>query len=90
MTETDIRQKIKDVIADVSDIAVADIGDQAAFVEDLGLDSLVMLEISVDIELQFDLEVPEDVSGFIPCKDAVISFNNPLNGTGKPMPPIPS
>lgn len=61
MTETDIRQKIKDVIADVSDIAVADIGDQAAFVEDLGLDSLVMLEISVDIELQFDLEVPEDV-----------------------------
>jgi acyl carrier protein len=60
MTEVEIRDSIKKVIASVSDIALAEIGDSASFKEDLGLDSLVLLEISVDIGLQFELDIPEE------------------------------
>jgi acyl carrier protein len=60
MTELEIRESIKKVIANVSDIDLADIGDSASFKEDLGLDSLVLLEISVDIGLQFALDIPEE------------------------------
>jgi acyl carrier protein len=58
--EGDIRNKIKEAIANVSDIELEDIPDDASFKDDLGLDSLVLLEISVDIELQFGLEVSEE------------------------------
>jgi acyl carrier protein len=60
MTEVEIRDSIKKVVASVSDIDPADIGDVASFKEDLGLDSLVLLEISVDIGLQFELDIPEE------------------------------
>lgn len=60
MDTVEIRNKIKQAIANVSEIDPEDIEDSAAFVDDLGLDSLVLLEISVDIEMQFGLEVPEE------------------------------
>jgi acyl carrier protein len=60
MDEQDIRSKIKAAIAKISDIEAADIADTASFKDDLGLDSLVLLEISVEIEMQFGLEVNEE------------------------------
>jgi acyl carrier protein len=70
--ESDIRNKIKEAIANVSDIELEDIPDDASFKDDLGLDSLVLLEISVDIELQFGLEVSEeDLAQLHTLQDAV-------------------
>ena len=70
--ENDIRNKIKEAIANVSDIELEDISDEASFKDDLGLDSLVLLEISVDIELQFGLEVSEeDLAQLHTLQDAV-------------------
>ena len=60
MTESEIRNGIKKVIANVSDIDLEEIGDAASFKEDLSLDSLVLLEIAVDIGLQFQLDIPEE------------------------------
>jgi acyl carrier protein len=60
MTEGEIRDSIKRVIANISDIDLEAIGDSASFKEDLGLDSLVLLEIAVDIGLQFQLDIPEE------------------------------
>lgn len=59
MTELEIRRSIKEAIASVCDIALEDIGDTASFKEDLGLDSLALLELAIDIELRFTLDVPE-------------------------------
>ena len=53
MNESEIRRRVKEVIAGVSGIDVMEIGDNASFEEDLELDSLALLEISVDIELRF-------------------------------------
>ena len=72
MDTVEIRNKIKEAIANVSEIDPEDIEDSAAFVEDLGLDSLVLLEISVDIEMQFGLEVSEeDLKQLRSVQDAV-------------------
>jgi len=60
MTEFEIRDSVKKVIANVSDIDLEAIGDAASFKEDLSLDSLVLLEIAVDIGLQFQLDIREE------------------------------
>ena len=63
MNELEIRSRIKEVIVSVSGIDLEEIGDDASFEEDLELDSLALLEISVDIELQFreyNVKIPDD------------------------------
>jgi len=63
MNESEIRRRVKEVIAGVSGIDIMEIGDNASFEEDLELDSLALLEISVDIELrfkEFNIQIPDD------------------------------
>jgi acyl carrier protein len=81
MDERDIRNKIKAAIAQISGIEAADIADTASFTDDLGLDSLVLLEISVEIEMQFGLEVhEEDLKQLQTVQDAVEFVQQALVG----------
>lgn len=48
MDVNEIRRKTKDSISRITGIPVDDIADSASYREDLGLDSLAMLEIAVD------------------------------------------
>ncbi|MEZ5333315.1 MAG: acyl carrier protein [Thermoanaerobaculia bacterium] len=57
MTTEEIRVRVKEIIADVAGVDAAGIGDEAHFIEDLGLDSLAMLEMGVDIDYEFKLGV---------------------------------
>ena len=54
-----VRERIKRVIANVTRIPVEKIGDRADFRDDLGLDSLSMLEIGVDVDQEFALGVED-------------------------------
>ena len=56
----EVRAKIKEIIANVTNIDPAEIADNASFVEDLQLDSLSLLEIGVDVDYEFKLGVPEE------------------------------
>ncbi len=60
MHVVEVRAKVKEIIAGVTDIDPADIGDGASFIEDLQLDSLSLLEIGVDVDYEFKLGVSEE------------------------------
>ena len=60
MEVTEIRAKIKEIIADVANLDPERIDDKAKFVEDLALDSLSLLEIGVDIDYLFKLGVSDE------------------------------
>jgi acyl carrier protein len=60
MDSEEIRNQIKGFISNAANIDPSQIGDKASYKDDLGLDSLTMLEISVDLESEFDLIVPEE------------------------------
>ena len=60
MTETDIRDSIKQSIARITGIPPHEISDSASYRDDLGLDSLSMLEIAVDAELCFEVKIPDE------------------------------
>ena len=60
MQPEEIRQKVKQIIADVADLEVSEIADDASFVEDLDLDSLAMLEMGVDVDYAFKLGVGDE------------------------------
>jgi acyl carrier protein len=57
MDEAAIREKVKEVIHNVTNIDPQEIENHASFREDLNIDSLAMLEIGVDINYEFQLNV---------------------------------
>ncbi|MDP9122036.1 MAG: phosphopantetheine-binding protein [Acidobacteriota bacterium] len=60
MEISEVRKKIKQVIASVAGIDAQKIADDAMLREDLDLDSLSLLEIGVDVDLAFALELPDE------------------------------
>lgn len=55
-----IGQRIKEIIANVTNLDPNGIGDQDSFIDQLKLDSLSLLEIGVDIDYEFKLNLPEE------------------------------
>ena len=60
MDVAEVREKVKEIIANVTNIDPAEIADDAHFIDDLQLDSLSLLEIGVDVDYEFRLGVPEE------------------------------
>lgn len=56
----EIRGKVKDVIAQVGGLDRGSIGDEATLREELNLDSLSLLEIAVEVDLAFKLDLPDE------------------------------
>ena len=55
-----IRAEVKRIIAQVSGLAVEEIGDSARLVDDLDLDSLSLMEIGVDVDYAYRLGLAEE------------------------------
>ena len=60
MDQAEIKQRIKQIISNVTNIAPSEIDDEASFTKDLDLDSLSLLEIGVDVDYEFQLGLPEE------------------------------
>ena len=60
MEPTQIKARIKEIISTVSGIPSEDIADDASYTDELGLDSLTLLEIGVDMDYEFKLGLPEE------------------------------
>jgi acyl carrier protein len=56
----EILDRIKHIIANVAGLDAKKIGDEAMLREELKLDSLSLLEIGVDVDLAFKLELPDE------------------------------
>jgi acyl carrier protein len=56
----EIRDRIKQIIANVAGLDSTRIGDEARLRDELKLDSLSLLEIGVDVDLAFKLELPDE------------------------------
>ena len=60
MTSDEIRGKIKQIIGNVAGMDPGRIQDGDHFRNDLNLDSLSLLEIGVDVDLAFQLGLPDE------------------------------
>ncbi|MBC7321690.1 MAG: acyl carrier protein [Acetomicrobium sp.] len=56
----EIQEKLKQIVMDRLDVDEDQITMEASFVEDLGADSLDIVELIMGIEEEFDIEIPDE------------------------------
>ena len=56
----DIGQRVKEIIAKNLDVDVNDIKPESSFINDLGADSLAIVELVLALEEEFELDIPDD------------------------------
>jgi acyl carrier protein len=59
-TEDEVRQEIRNLIAAVTERSPDEILDSASFTDELGVDSLMAMEMMVAVDKKFKIDVPEE------------------------------
>ncbi len=68
----DIAAEVKRIIKEQLDVDEKDIAPEAKFIDDLGADSLGLVELVLAFEEAFEIDIPdEDTEGIRTVKDAV-------------------
>ncbi len=68
----DIVERVKRLIAENLGVALEEVRADAAFIDDLGADSLDIVELVMAIEKEFDVEIPdEDAEEISTVQDAI-------------------
>jgi len=72
MTREEIAKMVKDIIVEKLGVNPSEVKEEASFVEDLGTDSLDTVELVMDLEEKFGLEIPdEDAEKIKTVRDAI-------------------
>jgi acyl carrier protein len=69
-------ERVKAVIAKQLRMEVSEIADDAAIVEDLGADSLDIVEMLMTLEDELDIIIPDDATGLRTVKDVADFIDN--------------
>ena len=72
MSSDEIFDKIKEIIVEQLGVAETAVAPEASFIDDLGADSLDIVELIMAIEEEFDLEIPDnDAEKVVTVSDVV-------------------
>lgn len=67
-----IEEKVKKIIAEKLSVDIEEVVPEASFVDDLGADSLDLVELIMSMEEEFDVEISDDdAEKIVTVKDAM-------------------
>ena len=60
MSQTNIEERVRNIICDQLAVEVDKVTTTASFIDDLGADSLDIVELVMTMEEEFDLDIPDE------------------------------
>ena len=69
-----IEEKVKNVIVEQLGVEAETVTPEASFIDDLGADSLDIVELVMTMEEEFDLEIPDEDAEKIKTVNDVVSY----------------
>ena len=80
MSSEEVFEKVKETIIEQLGVADTAVTTEASFIDDLGADSLDIVELIMALEEEFDIEIPnEEAEKIVTVGDAVEQIKNALN-----------
>jgi acyl carrier protein len=76
MSAANIESQVKSIIADQLGVGEDEIKAESSFIEDLGADSLDIVELLMEMEEKFDIEIPEDDAANIKTVGDAVNYIN--------------
>lgn len=73
-TREEIFKKVKAIIVDQLGVEESEVQGEAHFIDDLGADSLDIVELIMALEEEFDLEVPDEDAEKLTTVDTVVDY----------------
>ena len=81
MADKSIEEKVKDIIVEQLGVNPEQVTPQASFIEDLGADSLDIVELVMEFEKEFNIDIPdEDAEKLRTVGDAIGYLNQKVGG----------
>ena len=74
MNQEEIFEKIKAIIIDQLGVTESSITMEASFIDDLGADSLDIVEFIMALEEEFDIEIPDSDAEKVVTVDDVVEY----------------
>lgn len=71
---SDIASRVKAIIVDKLGVTEAEVTHEASFTQDLGADSLDTVELIMEFEKEFDIQIPDDQAENIATVGDAITF----------------
>ena len=76
---SEIESKVKAIIVDKLGVEEADVVATASFTNDLGADSLDTVELIMEFEKEFDIQIPDDQAEKISTVGQAVQYIEDLN-----------
>ncbi len=76
MTAGSVEQKVKGIIAEQLGVSEDEIKPTSSFIEDLGADSLDIVELVMAMEEEFEVEIPDEEAENIKTVQDAINYIN--------------
>jgi acyl carrier protein len=70
----DIAEKVKEIISQQLDVDLAEVKEPSSFIDDLGADSLAIVELVLAFEEQFEIDIPDEDTEKIRTVGDAISY----------------
>ena len=72
MSSEEVFEKVKSIIVEQLQVAENTVTEEASFIDDLGADSLDLVELIMALEEEFDIEIPDaDAEKVVTVRDVV-------------------
>jgi acyl carrier protein len=76
MADASVEQKVKSIIAEQLGVGEEEIKPASSFIEDLGADSLDIVELVMAMEEEFEVEIPDEEAEHIKTVGDAINYVN--------------
>ena len=74
MTKEERVQKVKEIIVEQLGVDMSEVTEEASFIDDLGADSLDTVELVMEFESAFDIEIPDEDADQLATVGAALKY----------------